>query len=262
MEALGLLIYPFLGCLLLLLVHTYFGIHILERGVIFLDLSMAQFIALGISLSCYMGHEGPGEYLYAVAFAVIGAAILSLSRQIARFVNIEAFIGVFYIFSLASSILVLDRTPHGIDELKAILNGNILFITPAELLKMLILYSVIGLVHAIFRKKFFSLSFEGRGGYFWEFIFFLSFALVLVSSVLTAGILQVFTFLVIPSLIGRLYTTGPLRVLLIGWGVGLAASVFGLVASFRLDLPTAPLIVASLSMVFFILLIIKAWKTR
>jgi len=262
MDALSFLIYPFLGCLLLIVIHAYFGIHILERGVIFLDLSMAQFIALGISLSFFMGHEESGKYLYAIAFAVIGAAILSLSRKISRFVNIEAFIGVFYIFSLASSILILDRTPHGIDELKAILNGNILFMTPAELVKMLLLYSTIGLVHAIFRKRFFALSFEGSGGYFWEFLFFLSFALVLVSSVSTAGILQVFTFLVIPSLIGRLYTREPLKVLLIGWGVGVMASIFGLTLSYRMDLPTAPLIVASLSIVFFLLLMLKAWRAK
>lgn len=263
MEALNFLIYPFLGCLLLIAIHAYFGIHILERGVIFLDLSMAQFIALGISLSFYMGHEeGSGRYLYAVAFAVAGAAILSLSRQISKFVNIEAFIGVFYIFSLASSILILDRTPHGIDELKAILNGNILFITQGELLKMLVMYSTIGLVHTIFRKKFFALSFEGSGGYFWEFLFFLSFAFVLVSSVSIAGVLQVFTFLVIPALIGRLYTRNPFKVLLIGWAVGLMTTVFGLTLSFKMDLPTAPLIVASLSMVFFILLIVKASRSK
>lgn len=254
MDAMSFLVYPFLGCMLLVLIHAYFGIHILERGVIFLDLSMAQFIALGISLSFYMGHEESGRYLYAVLFAVIGSAILSFSRAISRFVNIEAFIGVFYIFSLSASILILDRTPHGIDELKEILNGNILFISWPELAKMLALYSTIGLVHAVFRKRFFSLTFEGSGGYLWEFLFFLSFALVLVSSVSTAGILQVFTFLVIPSLIGRFYTKEPFKVLLIGWGVGGAASLLGLTLSYRMDLPTAPLIVASLSTVFFGLL--------
>lgn len=258
MEVLSFLIYPFLGCLLLIAIHAYFGIHILERGVIFLDLSMAQFIALGISLSFYMGHEDSGRYLYAIAFAVVGAAILSLSRQISKFVNIEAFIGVFYIFSLASSILILDRTPHGIDELKAILNGNILFITQRELVKMLVLYSTIGIVHAIFSKRFFALSFEGSGGYFWEFLFFLSFALVLVSSVSTAGILQVFSFLVIPALIGRLYTREPFKVLLTGWLVGVLVSILGLFLSYRLDLPTAPLIVSFLSITFFLMLIIEA----
>lgn len=262
MDAFNFLIYPFMGCVLLILIHSYFGIHILERGIIFLDISMAQFIAVGISISFFMGHEDSGRYLYSVLFAVIGALILSLSRKIARFVNIEAFIGVFYIFSLASSILILDRTPHGIDELKAILNGNVLWISQGEIIKMFILYLVIGLVHLIFRKRFFALTYEGSGGYIWEFLFFLSFAFVLVSSVSTAGILQVFSFLVIPALIGRLYTREPFKVLFIGWGVGLVASVFGLAVSFKMDLPTAPLIVASLSVAFFLLLAMKAWRVR
>ena len=118
----------------------------------------------------------------------------------------EAFIGVLYIFSLAGSILILDRTPHGLEEFKAILNGNILWVTPSDLLKTFILYAAIGLLHLVFRKKFFALSYEESNGPFWEFLFFLSFAFVLVSSVQLAGILQVFSFLVIPALIGRLFT--------------------------------------------------------
>ncbi|MBW7957034.1 MAG: metal ABC transporter permease [Deltaproteobacteria bacterium] len=262
MEALSFLAYPFLGCVLLILIHAYFGIHILERGVIFLDLALAQFIGLGISVAFYMGHEdGSGRYVYAVVFAIIGASILSLSSLVARYVNIEAFIGVFYVCSLAASMLVLDSTPHGLDELKAILNGNILWVTPGDLLKMSALYSSIGLVHLVFRKKFLSLSFERRGSYIWELIFFVSFALVLVSSVSTAGVLQVFSFLVIPALIGGLFTRGPLKILLIGWGVGIIASAFGLMASFKMDLPTAPLFITFLGTVFFALLIIKAWRT-
>ncbi|MBI5826622.1 MAG: metal ABC transporter permease [Deltaproteobacteria bacterium] len=262
MEAVNFLLYPFLGCVLLIFIHAYFGIHILERGVIFLDLSMAQFIALGISLSFFMGHEGPGRHIYAVIFAVIGALILSFSRQISRFVNIEAFIGVFYIFSLSSSILILDRTPHGLEELKAILNGNIIWASAGDLIKMFVLYSGIGLLHLTFRKKFFALSCEGAGGNFWEFVFFLSFALVLVSSVSIAGILQVFSFLVIPALIGRLYTRESFKVLLIGWAVGLLASGVGLIVSYKADLPTAPLFIAFLSGLFFILLGLKALTAR
>lgn len=262
MDAVNFLIYPFLGCLLLILIHAYFGIHILERGIIFLDLSMAQFIALGISISFFMGYGEAGRFICSVVFAVIGALILSNSRAISRFVNIEAFIGVFYIFSLALSILILDRTPHGLEELKAMLSGNILWVTGAGFLKMLLLYPAIGLFHFIFRRKFFSLSFDGKGGWAWEFLFFLSFALVLVSSVATAGVLQVFSFLVIPALIGRLFTKQPLKTLLIGWTAGLFASAFGLIASYKLDLPAAPLFIAFLSIVFFMLLALKTLKAR
>ena len=262
MGDINFLIYPFLGCVLLILIHGYFGIHILERGVIFLDLSMAQFIALGISISFFMGSEASGRQFYSIIFAIIGAAVLSLSRHIARFVNIEAFIGVFYIFSLATSILVLDRTPHGLEELKAILNGNIIWITEGDLLKMLALYSCIGLLHFFFRKRFFALSYEGKGSYLWEFFFFLSFAFVLVSSVSIAGILQVFSFLVIPALIGRLFSKEPFKALVIGWAVGLSGSMFGLIVSYKVDLPTAPLFTAFLSVIFFVLFALKVWRSR
>jgi zinc/manganese transport system permease protein len=260
MEALSFLIYPFLGCMLLILIHAYFGIHILERGVIFLDLSLAQFIALGIACSFFFGHESTGHYVFAVIFAVIGASILSFSRQISRSVNIEAFIGVLYVFSLAGSILVLDRTPHGLEEFKTIMNGNILWLTSKDILEAFVLYTVIGVFQFIFRKKFFGLSYGAEYRFVWEFLFFLSFAFVLVSSVQIAGILQVFSFLVIPALIGRLYTREPLKILLAGWAIGFLASVFGVFFSYRLDIPTAPLIVASLSVAFFIILILRSRK--
>jgi zinc/manganese transport system permease protein len=263
MEALTFLFYPFLGCILLILIHAYFGIHILERGIIFVDLAMAQFIALGIAIAFLLGHEGSARDYYAVAFAVVGASVFSMARRIKRIVNMEAFIGVLYIFSLAGSILILDRTPHGLEEFKSILNGNILWVTSSDLLKTFLLYAAIGLLHLVFRKKFFALSYEESNGPFWEFLFFLSFAFVLVSSVQLAGILQVFSFLVIPALIGRLFTRSPIKILIGGWGIGLAASMIGITLSYTLDLPTAPLIVASLSVAFFILLIFRiVWKRR
>ena len=262
MEVLTFLFYPFLGCVLLILIHAYFGIHILERGIIFVDLAMAQFIALGIAVAFLMGHEGVARNYYAMVFAVIGAFIFSMARRIQRIVNMEAFIGVLYIFSLAGSILILDRTPHGMEEFKTLLNGNILWVTPSELLKAFLLYAAIGLLHFVFRRKFFELSSGSGNGIFWEFLFFLSFAFVLVSSVQLAGILQVFSFLVIPALIGRLYTRDPMRILVGGWGIGLAASMVGISLSYKLDLPTAPLIVASLSVAFFFLLAIRTWRGR
>ena len=262
MEAFQFLIYPFLGCVILILIHAYFGIHILERGVIFLDLSLAQFIAVGIAFSFFMGQEASSRVLYAGVFAVLGASILSFSKRISRYVNIEAFIGVLYVFSFAVSILFLDRSAHGLEEFKSILNGNILWMTGADLLKASLLYAGIGAFHLIFWKKFMALSLGTGKGFFWEFLFFLTFALVLVSSVQIAGILQVFSFLVIPALIGRLYKRNPVQILLIGWGIGILVSVIGVSLSYKLDLPTAPLIVAFLSLIFFILLGVKARKSR
>jgi len=257
MEALSILLNPFLACVLLIMAHAYFGVHILQRGIIFVDLSLAQFIGLGIAFSFFLGEGEWTRLLFSLGFAVLGASILSLSRQISRFVHIEAFIGVLYIFSLSASILILDRTPHGLEEFKTIMNGSILWVTPGELLKTFAIYAAIGLFHFVFRKRFFGLSFEDKGGVLWEFLFFLSFAFVLVKSVQMAGILQVFSFLVIPVLIGKLFTKELKKVLVLGWIIGVAASVFGLGLSYLYDLPTAPLIVASLSLTFFILLVFK-----
>lgn len=264
MEALDLLIYPFLACVMLILIHAYYGVHILERGIIFVDLSLAQFIGLGIALSFLfpLHDDGWTRNLFAGAFAVAGAMLLAFSRRLKKAVNIEAFIGVLYVFSFASSILVLDRTPHGLEEFKTILNGNILWVTSAELFTTFIVYSGVGTFLMVFRKRFSSLSFEGKGGAVWDFLFFLSFAVVLVKSVQMVGILQVFAFLIIPALIGRLIAGTAYGALAAGWLIGLAASLLGVTLSYRLDVPTAPLIVVCLSATFFILLGVKVIKGR
>lgn len=255
MEALSFLVWPFLTCLLLILIHTYFGIHILQRGIIFVDLALAQFIGIGIALSFLFG--GKMVFLFSLVFAFLGAFILSLSKYAARQVNIEAFIGVLYIFSFSTGILILDKSPHGMEEFKTILNGNILWVTPQQLLETLALYAAVALFHFLLRQKFFALTFEGKGNILLEFLFFVSFALVLIKSVLMAGILQVFAFLVIPALIGRLFFRKTAHVLITGWLVGVGVCMLGIFLSFRLDIPTAPVIVGGLACVFFIILLTK-----
>jgi zinc/manganese transport system permease protein len=255
METISFLVWPFLACLLLILIHAYFGIHILERGIIFVDLALAQFIGVGTALSFLFGDEK--GLLLAIVFAFIGALILAFSRKAAGYVNIEAFIGVLYIFSFSVAILILDRTPHGAEEFKQILNGNIIWVTPGEILSTSILYASVGTLHFLLRRQFFALTFEKRGGYLMEFLFFASFALVLVKSVKIAGILQVFSFLVIPALIGRLFFRKQSRILMTGWLVGVLVSLLGIYLSFTYDLPTAPLIVAGLAIIFFIMLLCK-----
>lgn len=257
METFNFLLYPFLACLLLIMIHAYFGIHILERGIIFVDLALAQFIGIGIALSFLFGEER--STLFALLFALVGAFIISLSKKASRYVNIEAFIGVLYIFSFSASILILDKSPHGLEEFKAIMNGNILWVTPKDILSTFIVYGVIGALHFFLRKQFYALTFEGKGGFLLELLFFSSFAIVLVKSVRIAGILQVFSFLVVPALIGRLFFKKPMQVLITGWLVGVAVSVMGIFLSFKLDIPTAPVIVASLACIFFIMLAVKVF---
>lgn len=257
MDALSLLVWPFVACLLLILIHTWFGVHILERGIIFVDLALAQFISIGIALSLLLdGYRTP----LAVLFALAGALVMSLTRRIARHVNVEAFIGVIYIFSFAICTLILDRTPHGMEEFKSILNGNILWVTPEVLSSTALLYAAVGLLHWLLRRRFHLLTFRGEGSLGLEFLFFASFALVLVKSVMLAGILQVFSFLVIPALAGRLFFTGTGAILATGWIVGTMASGGGIALSHRLDLPTAPVIVAGMAALFAVLLVVRIFS--
>lgn len=260
METLSFLFWPFAACLLLILIHTWFGIHILERGIIFVDLALAQFIGVGLALSFLCGEEW-GLPL-TLAFALGGSLILALSKKAAAYVNIEAFIGVLYIFSFSAAILVLDKSPHGLEEFKAIMNGNIIWVTPREILTTALVYGAVGLLHLLLRRRFHALTFEGRGGFLLELLFFASFAVVLVKSVRLAGILQVFSFLVIPALIGRLFFRDQRRVLVTGWLAGTLVSLAGVFLSFRLDIPTAPVIVAGLALVFFTLLIVRMVQGR
>ena len=262
MEVLNFFLYPLLACILLILIHAYFGIHILERGIIFVDLSLAQFIGIGIACSFLYGHDGVLKYLLSAIFAVLGAIILSFSGRIARHTNVEAFIGALYIFSLAASILILDRSPHGLEEFQSIMNGNILWVSGRDILYTFLLYAAIGLFHYLFRDRFFALSRERHGSNIWEFLFFLSFAAVLVKSINMAGVLQVFAFLIIPALIGRLFTHDSFKVLIGGWLLGFVSSAFGLFASYKWDLPTAPLIVASLSLLYLLMLLIKVLRVQ
>jgi zinc/manganese transport system permease protein len=257
MDLLSFFAYPLLACILLVLIHTYFGIHILERGIIFVDLALAQFIGVGIAVSFLLGYDGNEKYVFSVLFAGLGAYLLAHSRRIARVTNIEAFIGVLYIFSLAAAILILDRTPHGLEDFKMILNGSILWVGPKDLIATSLLYAAIGLFQFFFRGRFFDLSYKGQGRFVWEFLFFLSFALVLVKSVEMAGILQVFAFLIIPALIGRFFTHQPARILIGGWILGFSASGAGIMMSYVWDLPTAPVIVASLSVLFLAIILVR-----
>ena len=254
---LDLLLYPLAACILLILIHAYFGLHILERGIIFVDLSLAQFIAVGIAWSCLIGHDETLGVVLSVVFAVLGALILSWSRQIGKHTDIEAFIGVLYVCSLAASFLILDRSPHGVEEFKTLLHGNILWTNGRDLAVTTLIYGAVGLFHWIFRQRFMKLSREGQGAFVWELLFFLSFAVVLLKSVQMAGILQVFAFLIIPALIGRLFTRKPGLVLLCGWGLGFLVSAGGLLASYYWDLPASPLIVVALALLYGLCLMAK-----
>jgi zinc/manganese transport system permease protein len=260
---LGLLIAPFVMCLILTGIHCYLGIHIVSRGVIFVDLALAQIAALGSTVALLAGYEfGSTEtYLISLGFTFLGAAVFALGRLREESVPQEAIIGIVYAVSSAVAILVLDKAPHGEEAIKAMLVGSILFVTWPQIIKISLIYLAVGILHFLLRKKFMLISMNpalarqnGLWIRFWDFIFYMTFGFVVTSSVRVAGVLLVFSYLVVPAVCAMFFVKSVPYRLIIGWGLGLIASVFGLCVSARWDLPTG----ASVVTVFGVILVISA----
>ena len=173
----------------------------------------------------------------------------------------EAIIGIVYAVSSAAAILVLDKAQHGEEAIKAMLVGSILFVTWPQIVKVSMIYLAVGVLHFLLRKKFLLISMnpglarqKGLRIRFWDFVFYITFGFVVTSSVHVAGVLLVFSYLVVPAVCAMFFARSVPNRLLIGWGIGFAASVLGLCASAKWDLPTG----ASVVTVFGVILIICA----
>ena len=250
-EMAGLLALPFAACVAFLGIHAYLGIHVLRRQIIFADLALAQLSALGATVGFAVGHAPTSlaGFGYTFAATACGAGLLAASRPLARRVGQEAFIGILYVVATALTIMIVDRLPQGAEHVKAMLVGSILTVGPADLAKFAVVYGALGLFHWLARRQILALSEAGAAAgpraLLWDFLFYLSFGLAVTSSVAAAGVLLVFCFLIIPAVIGALFTRRIARQLAIGWSIGTIASAAGLVGAFTLDLPTgAALVVA------------------
>ena len=260
-DALSLLLLPFGAAVVFVLIHAYFGVHVLRRNVVFADLALAQLSALGASVAFAAGYAptSAAGFGYALVFTAIGAALLTLSRGVARFVSREAFVGILYVVATAATILVVDRAPQGAEHVKRILIGSILTVGAADVAKFAALYAVIGALHWLLRRPLLAVSNEshpeGQSGFavsVWDFVFFLSFGIVVTSSVTTAGVLLVFSFLIVPAVIGAIFSRRLAVVLSIAWGTGILASAAGLAGSYVLDLPTGAAMVAAFALALVI----------
>ncbi len=245
---------PFIACLILTGIHAYLGIHVIERKVIFVDLSLAQIAALGTALGVIAGFDygGTVSYLSGLFFTLLGATIFALTRMKNERVPQEAIIGIVYAVSAASFILIMDRAPEGAEQIKGMLIGSILFVDWQTIWQTGVLYGLLGLFHYIYREKFLTISLhperafqQGINVKFWDFLFYASFGFVVTSSVLIAGVLLVFSFLVVPSVVAILFSQDFKIRLIIGWGLGILASLLGIGASVVFDLPTGAAIVCA-----------------
>jgi zinc/manganese transport system permease protein len=243
-DALALLWAPFLVALCLVGIHTYFGIQVLARNVIFVDLALAQVAALGTTVAFMLGHAipSPAAYAYSLAFTLLAALLLAFTRQWSGRIPQEALIGIIYVVTAAAAILLIDRAPQGAEHLKQILTGNVLTTGLTELTAIVPLYAAIGVLHWMLRRRVLATS---DGAWMGEFLFYATFGAVVTSSVALAGVLLVFSFLIIPAAIGVLYSDRFGRQLAIGWTVGAFASGCGLGVSYVADLPTGAAMVCT-----------------
>jgi len=259
---------PLVACMVIVAIHSYLGVHVIAREVIFVDLSLAQVAALGSTVAIFLGAEPDSvrSFIYALAFTTVGAAMFALTRAKhgATRVPQEAIIGIVYVVASAAGLLVADRSPRGGEAIKDILVGSLLWVGWPAIGRLAAVYLVVGAFHWILRRKFLTISFDPdaaeRRGWklrLWDFWFYLSFGIVITFSVPIVGVLLVFSFLVVPAAIAFQFTRRHGYLAIISWLAGVLASALGITVSFKYDLPTGPLVVC----VFGVLLLL-GWGAR
>jgi zinc/manganese transport system permease protein len=260
---------PFVASLILTGIHSYLGVHVVERGVIFVDLSLAQIAALGATIALLMpvsagDPHAPVVYWISLAFTFLGAFIFSMFRVKDARIPQEAVIGICYAVASAGAILAMSKATSESEHLKDMLVGNILAVSWAEVRTTALLYGAIGIFHYIFRHKFLAISLDhsqnghhGLSVRWWDFLFYASFGFVVTSSVSIAGVLLVFCYLIVPSVAAMLYADSIGRRLAIGWSMGTLVSALGVYLSLRLDLPTGATIVCTFGLVLAIMAAVR-----
>lgn len=244
----------FLACLLLTGFLAYLGLHVLAREVIFVDIALAQIAALGTAVASFFDVEPhtAASYLWSLGFTFVGAALFALTRGLRKRVPQEAFIGIIYAVAAASAILVAKFLAHGDEEIKEILIGSLLTVTLPQVGITALIFAALAVLHVVFRRKFLQLSFEhdrpeheGWRPMLWDLLFYASFGVVITSSVQMAGVLLVFSFLIVPAVFSALFTKRLSLRLVMAWLLGALVSAVGLWGSFKLDLPTGAAVVVT-----------------
>ena len=268
-SILAFLAAPFAASLILTGIHAYLGVHVVERGVIFVDLSLAQIAALGATIAILLPISGgdphaPVVYWISLAFTFLGAAIFSMIRVRRARIPQEAIIGICYAVASAAAILAMSKATSESEHLKDMLVGNILAVSWEEVRKTALLYGAIGVFHFIFRRQFLAISMDhsratvgGLSVRFWDFLFYASFGFVVTSSVAIAGVLLVFCYLIVPSVAAMLYADTIGKRLAIGWSMGTIVSALGVYLSLQLDLPTGATIVCTFGLVLIVMAAVR-----
>ena len=263
LDMLDLMIPPIVAGLVILSIHAYLGLHVIARGVIFVDLAFAQIAALGSTVGFLMGvaHDTPLALAFSMGFTLVGALIFSFSSLEETAVSQEAVIGITYVVASAAVILIAGFTAEGAEHIAETLTGTLIWVGWPEIIRMAVVYVILGVIYFIFRKPFLSLSLREANlprPRAWDFLFYVLFGIVISFSVPVAGVLMVFSALVIPAVVAFLFTSRFGVALVIAWAVGAATLVTGVVVSFTLDIPTGPLLVCMFGLALVIALLIRS----
>ena len=261
--------WPIVACVLLPWLLVYLGLHVVQRGIIFIDIAMAQMASMGICVAVlfHLDLESPATFAIALGFTLMGAAIFSVTGKRTSQVPQEAVIGIAYVVAAAAAVLLLSRAAEGDEQIKQMLVGNILLVTPLEVWKCFGLFAIVGILHFVLRRNFLLVSFDRDGAYekglrvrWWDFLFYAAFGLVVTSFVRIAGVLLVFSYLIVPAVCGINLAGSLGRRLLIGWLIALIGGVGGLFLSFWWDLPSGAAIVCTFGALLILVSIISLFR--
>ena len=262
LNMLDLMIPPIVAGLVILSIHTYLGLHVIARGVIFVDLAFAQIAALGATVGFLLGveHDTPMALAFSMGFTLVGALIFSFSRLEETVVPQEAVVGITFVVASAAVILISGFTAEGAEHIAETLTGTLIWVAWPEIIRMALAYTIIGVIYFVFRKPFLTVSLgehDTPRARTWDFFFYALFGIVISFSVPVAGVLMVFSSLVIPAVVAFLFTSRFSAALWIAWAVGTVTLVTGVVASFQADIPTGPLLVCMFGLAMFVGLLIR-----
>lgn len=262
---------PIAASLIIAGIHAYLGLHVVERGVIFVDLSLAQIASLGAAIAVYQGHDphDPAIYWMSLAFTLIGALVFALIKGHEANIPQEAIIGISYAVASAAVILTMSKSTGESEHLKDMLVGNILSVQWPEVWETGAIYLVLGLFHYVFRKRFLEISIDAKAAAargvhvrWWDFLFYASFGLVVTRSVAIAGVLLVFCYLIVPSVGAMLWARRIGPRLAIGWVMGGIVSMLGMYFSVQFDLPTGATIVCTFGLVLIVMALLRPLVAR
>lgn len=255
--------WPFVACLLFPPLLVYLGLHVVKREVIFVDLALAQVATLGTCVALLMGYHFDDRITFWISLAVtfLGAAFFSWTRSARKTaVPQEAIIGITFVVAAAAVILLLSRVAGGKEELEHLLTGDILNVTKGDIAQRLLVFAALGAFYGVYHQRFVLISSDpdqafasGINVRLWDFLFYAAFALVVVSFVRLGGVLLTFSYLIVPAVCGTMLAQEWMKRLAIGWGVAAAASLLGLWASYKMDLPTGAAIVVASGLLLAIL---------